>query len=118
MSCAQCRILMNSLITWPLVVLLFFFFSSRRRHTRSGRVTGVQTCALPIYVLFSIREFCVLFYTEEVEPEVADVELEVPQDEPEKPQTPGESLIYTCSLLSKTRCHDNGAALVFHGRYC
>ena len=30
---------------------IFFFFSSRRRHTRSGRVTGVQTCALPIYVL-------------------------------------------------------------------
>ena len=30
------------------VVLFFFFFSSRRRHTRSGRVTGVQTCALPI----------------------------------------------------------------------
>ena len=27
----------------------FFFFSSRRRHTRSGRVTGVQTCALPIF---------------------------------------------------------------------
>ena len=26
----------------------YFFFSSRRRHTRSGRVTGVQTCALPI----------------------------------------------------------------------
>ena len=30
------------------VWLCFFFFSSRRRHTRSGRVTGVQTCALPI----------------------------------------------------------------------
>ena len=29
-------------------VFFFFFFSSRRRHTRSGRVTGVQTCALPI----------------------------------------------------------------------
>ena len=29
----------------------FFFFSSRRRHTRSGRVTGVQTCALPIWKL-------------------------------------------------------------------
>ena len=28
---------------------VFFFFSSRRRHTRSGRVTGVQTCALPIF---------------------------------------------------------------------
>ena len=24
------------------------FFSSRRRHTRCARVTGVQTCALPI----------------------------------------------------------------------
>src|SRR3546814_4119965 len=28
-----------------------FFFSSRRRHTRCALVTGVQTCALPIYVL-------------------------------------------------------------------
>src|SRR3546814_10518693 len=32
------------------VVLLFFFFSSRRRHTRCALVTGVQTCALPIFV--------------------------------------------------------------------
>src|SRR3546814_12647928 len=30
---------------------LFFFFSSRRRHTRCALVTGVQTCALPIYLL-------------------------------------------------------------------
>src|SRR3546814_2473683 len=28
-----------------------FFFSSRRRHTRCALVTGVQTCALPIYTL-------------------------------------------------------------------
>src|SRR3546814_4710105 len=28
---------------------VFFFFSSRRRHTRCALVTGVQTCALPIY---------------------------------------------------------------------
>src|SRR5210317_478148 len=28
---------------------LRFFFSSRRRHTRFLNVTGVQTCALPIY---------------------------------------------------------------------
>src|SRR3546814_4385498 len=28
-----------------------FFFSSRRRHTRCALVTGVQTCALPIYYL-------------------------------------------------------------------
>src|SRR3546814_5404444 len=29
-----------------------FFFSSRRRHTRCALVTGVQTCALPIFGLF------------------------------------------------------------------
>src|SRR3546814_10806731 len=29
--------------------VFFFFFSSRRRHTRCALVTGVQTCALPIY---------------------------------------------------------------------
>src|SRR5881397_1425489 len=28
---------------------VFFFFSSRRRHTRWLNVTGVQTCALPIW---------------------------------------------------------------------
>src|SRR3546814_5438785 len=28
-----------------------FFFSSRRRHTRCALVTGVQTCALPIYLV-------------------------------------------------------------------
>src|SRR3546814_4252348 len=35
-----------------LTVLWFvdvFFFSSRRRHTRCALVTGVQTCALPIF---------------------------------------------------------------------
>src|SRR3546814_9470684 len=31
--------------------LLRFFFSSRRRHTRCALVTGVQTCALPIFLL-------------------------------------------------------------------
>src|SRR3546814_9796126 len=32
-----------------VAVCFFFFFSSRRRHTRCALVTGVQTCALPIY---------------------------------------------------------------------
>src|SRR3546814_8599736 len=32
-----------------LWLVLVFFFSSRRRHTRCALVTGVQTCALPIY---------------------------------------------------------------------
>src|SRR3546814_18699559 len=30
-------------------MFLFVFFSSRRRHTRCALVTGVQTCALPIF---------------------------------------------------------------------
>src|SRR3546814_5966541 len=29
-----------------------FFFASRRRHTRCALVTGVQTCALPIFGAF------------------------------------------------------------------
>src|SRR3546814_9959113 len=32
-----------------MLLSVCFFFSSRRRHTRCALVTGVQTCALPIY---------------------------------------------------------------------
>src|SRR3546814_14915847 len=35
--------------------MFLFFFSSRRRHTRCALVTGVQTCALPIWLLRSRR---------------------------------------------------------------
>src|SRR6056300_1921907 len=34
----------------------FFFFSSRRRHTRFLNVTGVQTCALPIYMYIAMGQ--------------------------------------------------------------
>src|SRR3546814_62096 len=34
---------------------MLFFFSSRRRHTRCALVTGVQTCALPIFPCFPGR---------------------------------------------------------------
>src|SRR3546814_19000114 len=37
-----CHVVLHSFFT-------FFFFSSRRRHTRCALVTGVQTCALPIF---------------------------------------------------------------------
>src|SRR3546814_11628032 len=39
-----------------LFVLLSVFFSSRRRHTSCALVTGVQTCALPIYALKALTE--------------------------------------------------------------
>src|SRR5213080_108570 len=34
---------------------IIFFFSSRRRHTRYRYVTGVQTCALPIFARAKAR---------------------------------------------------------------
>src|SRR3546814_13168117 len=34
---------------------MYFFFSSRRRHTRCALVTGVQTCALPIFYQWTCR---------------------------------------------------------------
>src|SRR3546814_2892401 len=43
-------VLMFMLVFFSVIVFDFvFFFSSRRRHTRCALVTGVQTCALPIY---------------------------------------------------------------------
>ena len=39
-----------------IIGIIYFFFSSRRRHTRYISVTGVQTCALPIYT-FPQRSF-------------------------------------------------------------
>src|SRR3546814_16934868 len=38
------------LILVLMILSLIFFFSSRRRHTRCALVTGVQTCALPIWL--------------------------------------------------------------------
>src|SRR3546814_8699092 len=34
---------------WCWIGVVLCFFASRRRHTRCALVTGVQTCALPIY---------------------------------------------------------------------
>src|SRR3546814_3456073 len=34
---------------------MFFFISSRRRHTSCALLTGVQTCALPIYPAMQAR---------------------------------------------------------------
>src|SRR3546814_8737006 len=36
-------------VVFYVLIVVLFFFSSRRRHTRCALVTGVQTCALPIY---------------------------------------------------------------------
>src|SRR3546814_5748898 len=38
-----------------LFISFLFFFSSRRRHTRCALVTGVQTCALPIFISTMVK---------------------------------------------------------------
>src|SRR3546814_9745210 len=61
-----CMVLFFSLLFFFFVFCIsylffyFFFFSSRRRHTRCALVTGVQTCALPIYraILSRWHEIC------------------------------------------------------------
>src|SRR3546814_1855157 len=40
---------MSCVVLYTVISWFFFFFSSRRRHTRCALVTGVQTCALPIW---------------------------------------------------------------------
>src|SRR3546814_2888644 len=44
-----CLLLIVLLMFDHIFVFCVFFFSSRRRHTRCALVTGVQTCALPIW---------------------------------------------------------------------
>src|SRR3546814_10333866 len=45
---------------WLLLgfVIVCFFFSSRRRHTCCALVTGVQTCALPIWRIWGATVWC------------------------------------------------------------
>src|SRR3546814_2249725 len=47
--CCSCLFLLST-YSLSFCFLTFFFFSSRRRHTRCALVTGVQTCALPIWL--------------------------------------------------------------------
>ena len=50
LSCVVVWMLVFIFVFFFVVMLfVFFFFSSRRRHTRYISVTGVQTCALPIW---------------------------------------------------------------------
>src|SRR3546814_7850365 len=48
-----CIAVKYTIVFVSLLFLFVFFFSSRRRHTRCALVTGVQTCALPIWKISS-----------------------------------------------------------------
>src|SRR3546814_4931083 len=45
----SCYFFFHCVCCYQVLCFFYFFFSSRRRHTRCALVTGVQTCALPIY---------------------------------------------------------------------
>src|SRR3546814_5300502 len=62
-------------------VMLYFFFSSRRRHTRCALVTGVQTCALPIFgaETDTLDAEGRIVATSDVRPTLADVEAVLPR---------------------------------------
>src|SRR3546814_7171931 len=49
MVCPVYLVFVCIVIIFLFLFTFVFFFSSRRRHTRCALVTGVQTCALPIY---------------------------------------------------------------------
>src|SRR3546814_13807187 len=49
MCCIMLVVVCFCLMLYLLYFVISFFFSSRRRHTRCALVTGVQTCALPIF---------------------------------------------------------------------
>src|SRR3546814_10903844 len=49
-------VIVSVLLVLSISYTIIFFFSSRRRHTRCALVTGVQTCALPIYRARSVGQ--------------------------------------------------------------
>src|SRR3546814_1717822 len=52
MLCIYISVVIMDVYYW---MVCSFFFSSRRRHTRCALVTGVQTCALPIWARKAAR---------------------------------------------------------------
>src|SRR3546814_9903750 len=50
-------------VCYCLCCFFSFFFSSRRRHTRCALVTGVQTCALPIFACFVASIICITIFS-------------------------------------------------------
>src|SRR3546814_10068984 len=90
---------------------MLFFFSSRRRHTRCALVTGVQTCALPIY-----NDPLPIIYRGEGDPAILDALLDGDKaidvlgcDETDKCLSPGKR---TIPALGGTALRPRVAALI------
>src|SRR3546814_18449162 len=78
-----------------------FFFSSRRRHTRCALVTGVQTCALPIYpaTIMTDPELADATYIEPITPEVVAKIIEQERPDAVLPTMGGQTALNTAPAL-------------------
>src|SRR3546814_7917889 len=82
-----------------IVLSFFFFFSSRRRHTRCALVTGVQTCALPIYAQHRRNALAA--------PEFQPHRIEMPEKRADRGQRGG-----TFKEMTRKQHHDRALAHV------
>src|SRR3546814_18298677 len=72
-STGSCIVLLSDMAFSTSVCSIYvFFFSSRRRHTRCALVTGVQTCALPIYLVQQAVEPRPVAYVARVHPKASE----------------------------------------------
>src|SRR3546814_2736180 len=90
-------------VVWLLYsvnVVFYFFFSSRRRHTRCALVTGVQTCALPIFAAPLARGDVVADHELALEVDPGDELLELEREQTavrSEERRVGKECVSTCS---------------------
>src|SRR3546814_9889406 len=100
---------MKSMVTSIVCILVCFFFSIRRRHTRGALVTGVQTCARPIYVLFNLLDNSIKYSNEnpditiktkssgkQIHITVADKGIGMSRDQRSEERRVGKECVSTC----------------------
>src|SRR3546814_3344241 len=80
----------------PLAAECLFLFSSRRRHTRCALVTGVQTCALPIFLCQSSNSV-----SQGLQPNSADTS-EAPTTDERKASSPSPARMGDIAFISSS----------------
>src|SRR3546814_18331344 len=72
----MCELCVRVCVSFIFFFYLLFFFSSRRRHTRCALVTGVQTCALPIYLRVIDTGSLEIVYVSSLQKQIVGYEVE------------------------------------------
>src|SRR3546814_8325145 len=94
---------------YDVLCVLFFFFSSRRRHTRCALVTGVQTCALPIFININGHRYALLV-------DAIDEVISVSEDAIGSPP-PGMQCLWGDITTGRIRISERRRALVLRPEY-